>query len=41
MKGLLIFSVLIALVAIASWLLYPRKESSPIYPITDHVKQLR
>ena len=41
MKGLLIFGTLIALVAIAAWLLSPKKESSPVYPKSDHVKQLR
>ena len=41
MKGLLIFGALIALVAIASWRLCPKKEGSPVYPVSDHVKQLR
>jgi hypothetical protein len=41
MKGLFIFGSLMALVAIASWLLYPKKQRSPEYLVSDHVTQLR
>ena len=41
MKGLLIFGALIALVAIASWRFCPKKEGSPVYPVSDQVKQVR
>jgi hypothetical protein len=36
MKGILIFGALLALVAVASWFLYPKERRTPAHVFNNH-----